>query len=402
MDKRLMLAGCALIIFLAGGLVLYQRNADSQKVEPFYTMAAMERAGTITGYSDSEEDLVRYMVCQIQRGDLDLALRGCAIDGLSEYFVLESYIEMTDEIRGIEDLPPSETESTAYIGISGARLTEYYAELLGSCMELFGPGHEVQLLLAEEYVPDNPDGMYYQFRRALCSALGCTSVSEMRIQLLIDGEAREMYWSLARYPGSWKILAFHELESEDQSGISIRSVEAAETGEPLEYETDDVLPLNYHLANQNREETPEELLESFIGYLQREDVWSALSYCWLYDDAESEVSADQETLMRQGELAKQLQLFYYQLFIRDRNSYEWYLRDPAARGGDLVSTLMSDQVVSLTLVGIQQTSEVADGRVQYQIIYTYSGRTYVMNFNLVDRNGWMIESMGWQEDTWLY
>ena len=316
--------------------------------------------------------------------------------------MLESYIEMTDEIRGIEDLPPSETESTAYIGISGARLTEYYAELLGSCMELFGPGHEVQLLLAEEYVPDNPDGMYYQFRRALCSALGCTSVSEMRIQLLIDGEAREMYWSLARYPGSWKILAFHELESEDQSGISIRSVEAAETGEPLEYETDDVLPLNYHLANQNREETPEELLESFIGYLQREDVWSALSYCWLYDDAESEVSADQETLMRQGELAKQLQLFYYQLFIRDRNSYEWYLRDPAARGGDLVSTLMSDQVVSLTLVGIQQTSEVADGRVQYQIIYTYSGRTYVMNFNLVDRNGWMIESMGWQEDTWLY
>ena len=178
MDKRITVIGCLLIVFLAGGLFAYQKYMDGRQVEPFYMTENMDRIETLEGYEEPEL-LVCYMICQIQRGDLDLALRGCAIENLAEYFVLESYLELADEFRGIENLPPSETESEAYMGISSARLAGDYAEMLEQCRQLFGPEHEVQLLSVSEYIPENPDGMYYQTRQKLCEALGCRSVSEM-------------------------------------------------------------------------------------------------------------------------------------------------------------------------------------------------------------------------------
>ena len=194
MDKRITVIGCLLIVFLAGGLFAYQKYMDGRQVEPFYMTENMDRMETLEGYEEPEL-LVCYMICQIQRGDLDLALRGCAIENLAEYFVLESYLELTDEFRGIENLPPSETESEAYMGISSARLAGDYAEMLEQCRQLFGSEHEVQLLSVSEYIPENPDGMYYQTRQKLCEALGCRSVSEMQILLRIDGEDKEMYWT---------------------------------------------------------------------------------------------------------------------------------------------------------------------------------------------------------------
>ena len=399
MEKRITVIGCLLIVFLAGGLFAYQKYMDGQQVEPLYITENMSRMETLEGYEEPES-LVRYMICQIQRGDLDLALRGCAVENLAEYFVLESYLELTDEFRGIKDLPPSETESEAYIGISNARLAGYYAELLEQCQQLFGSEHEVQLLSAGEYVPENPDGMYYQTRQKVCDALGCRSICEMQILLRIDGEDKEMYWTLVRYRSRWNVLAFNELERADQKDIEIRSVDVS-SGENLLFDTEDVLPLNYSLVNQNKEDTPEELLENFFLYLQKEDIWSAMSYFYLYD-TDGNIVADQDLILRQRELAQQIQLFYYQLFIPNRNIYEWYQREPAERGGDLVEALMCDQVVSLNLNSIQQTSEIMNGQADYQVTYTYDGYTCILNFTLINQDGWMIESMNWQEETWLY
>lgn len=399
MDKRITVIGCLLIVFLAGGLFAYQKYMDGRQVEPFYMTENMDRMETLEGYEEPEL-LVCYMICQIQRGDLDLALRGCAIENLAEYFVLESYLELTDEFRGIENLPPSETESEAYMGISSARLAGDYAEMLEQCRQLFGSEHEVQLLSVSEYIPENPDGMYYQTRQKLCEALGCRSVSEMQILLRIDGEDKEMYWTLVRYRSRWNVLAFNELDSAGQKEIVIRSADISSV-ENLSFDTEDVLPLNYSLVNQNKEDTPEALLENFFLYLQREDIWSAMSYFYLYD-TEGNIDADQDLLARQGELAQQIQMFYYQLFIPNRNIYEWYQREPAERGGDLVEALMCDQVVSLNLDYMQQISETADDKADYRAVYSYNGYTYVLNFTLVNQNGWMIESMDWQEETWLY
>lgn len=401
MGKRLMCIGCLLVVILTAGLVIYQKAVDSHRVDPFHLTEDMDRAETSEGY-ENPEDLVKYMICQIQNADLDLALRGCAIENLAEYFVLESYLELTDEFKGLEDLPPSETESEAYIGISTARLAGYYADMVEKCMELFGSGHEVQLVSVEEYVPENPDGMYYQLRQKVCEALGCRTVSEMRVLLNIDGDAKEMYWTLVRYRSRWNVLAFNELEKADQKSVEIRSVSAAESDgkDIINYNTDDVLPLNYKLVNQNKEDTPEDLLENLISYLRREDVWSAMSYFHLYD-TDQDMHIDQELLKSQEELAGQMQIFYYQLFIPDREKFEWYQRETADRGDDLAEDLKAEQIVSLTVDWIREISQDADGHAQYQMSYSYSGRSYVLNLVLVNVNGWMIESMEWEQEIWL-
>lgn len=401
MEKRIAGLGFLLIMILAAGLVIYQKDVDSHRVEPFHLLEDMGRAGTLDGY-ENPEDLVKYMLCQIHNEDLDLALRGCAIENLAEYFVLESYLELTDKFRGLEDLPPSETESEAYIAISNARLAGYYADLVEDCIDLFGPAHEVELMSVEEYVPENPDGMYYQLRQKVCEALGCRSVSEMKLLLDIDGEIKEMYWTLVRYRSKWNVLAFSELEKAGEADIITRAVsmDNIDTEDTINYETDVILPLNYTLANQNREETPEDLLESLISYLRREDVWSAMSYFYLYDMDQTKC-INKELLNNQEELAQQMQMFYYQLFIPNRNSFEWYQREAADRGTELSKALKTEQVVSLSINWIQQVSEPIDGHVQYQMAYSYSDRSYVLNLILVNINGWMIESMEWQEDTWL-
>lgn len=401
MEKRIAGLGFLLIMILAAGLVIYQKDVDSHRVEPFHLLEDMGRAGTLDGY-ENPEDLVKYMLCQIHNEDLDLALRGCAIENLAEYFVLESYLELTDKFRGLEDLPPSETESEAYIAISNARLAGYYADLVEDCIDLFGPAHEVELMSVEEYVPENPDGMYYQLRQKVCEALGCRSVSEMKLLLDIDGEIKEMYWTLVRYRSKWNVLAFSELEKAGEADIITRAVsmDNIDTEDTINYETDVILPLNYTLANQNREETPEDLLESLISYLRREDVWSAMSYFYLYDMDQTKC-INKELLNNQEELAQQMQMFYYQLFIPNRNSFEWYQREAADRGTELSKALKTEQVVSLSINWIQQVSEPIDGHVQYQMAYSYSDRSYVLNLILVNVNGWMIESMEWQEDTWL-
>lgn len=401
MGKRLMCIGCLLVVILTAGLAIYQKAVDSHRVDPFHLTEDMDRAETSEGY-ENPEDLVKYMICQIQNADLDLALRGCAIENLAEYFVLESYLELTDEFKGLEDLPPSETESEAYIGISTARLAGHYADMMEKCMELFGSGHEVQLVSVEEYVPENPDGMYYQLRQKVCEALGCRTVSEMRVLLNIDGDAKEMYWTLVRYRSRWNVLAFNELEKADQKSVEIRSVSAAESDgkDIINYNTDDVLPLNYKLVNQNKEDTPEDLLENLISYLRREDVWSAMSYFHLYDTGQ-DMHIDQELLKSQEELAGQMQILYYQLFIPNREKFEWYQRETADRGDDLAEDLKAEQIVSLTVDWIREISQDADGHAQYQMSYSYSGRSYVLNLELVNVNGWMIESMEWEQEIWL-
>lgn len=401
MEKRVACIGFLLIVILAAGLAIYQKNVDSNRVEPFYLTEDMDRAETSEGY-ENPEDLVKYMICQIQNADLDLALRGCAIENLAEYFVLESYLKLTDEFKGLEDLPPSETESEAYIGISTVRLAGYYADMVEKCVELFGTGHEVQLVAVEEYVPENPDGMYYQLRQKVCEALGGRTVSEMRVLLDIDGDVKEMYWTLVRYRSRWNVLAFNELEKADQKNVEVRPASAAETDgkDAINYDTDDVLPLNYRLVNQNKEAAPEELLENLISYLRREDVWSAMSYFQLYDNSQ-DMHISQELLKSQEELARQMQIFYYQLFIPDRQNFEWYQRETADRGDDLAEALRAEQIVSLTVDWIREISQDTDGRARYQMSYSYSGRSYVVNFVLVNADGWMIESMEWEQETWL-
>lgn len=398
MDKKAwmpLVTGCILIVLLIGILIGVQMYEDSKDVVSEGQTREQEREATIDGYEEPEA-LIQYMLWQMQSGDLDLALRGCAIQKISENFLLRSYIEFMESYDQMALLPPSDHERTSYMEISQLRMADHYAEWLEKCGTILGPGHEVKLLDMVEDVPEEPDGKYYTDRSSICEMLGSQRVREMLISLEVDGEVKEFRWTLTRFGKYWKVLLFTSLENYKSELPEIRDGQAVSgTAAPIDYECEDILPVNYTVLNNNSEEDPVYLLERFFLYLQREDVWSALSYVELYD-ADKTPSTNAELLAGQAYLAEQMQTFYYRMFFQDQELYAWYFRDLENRASDLVDALNSDKVVTMNVNSIELVNSTSDDSREYKVVYNYGGQGFAINFLMEDRNGWRIKSMALQ------
>lgn len=394
MDKKIAVLGSIMILLLMGGLYKYQKNQDAgEVVAQTETVEQQETLETISGYED-EAGLIQYMLCQLQNGNLDLALRGCAIQGVADNFNLETYIEYTETYDPLAVLPPSNWESTAYSAISEMRLEGLYAEWLQTAMEELGSAHTVKLYGVEEDVPENPDGKYYENRRTITDILGARSVEEMLIYAEIDGQAKELRWTLTRHGKSWRVLLFTLLDEYGTKTMDIRSTrENLQDMDEISFETQDVLPVDYGILNANGEETPELTVRKFFRYLMRQDVWSAASYIKVYD---GEPHTTEELMRRQAEIGEQLQAFYYRMFFNDQEKYDWYFRDLAARAGDISEDIRSDKIITMNLNSMQRVSEESDTSVQIQVGYSYGWKGYSCLMTLVNENGWRITNIEWQ------
>ena len=394
--KGTLIIGILLILALLAGLYQYQAVQDQEDVIACVETEEQKREGTTGGFKD-ETELVRYLFYQVQQDDLDLALRACAIDNLADNFLLRSYIEFTGHYEGADTLPPSDDESSAYMEISNAKLAAYFAGQLQQCREVFGPDHQVKLLHVEEEVPDNPDGKYYTDRQSICEILGSAKVREMQITFEADGQTKRMVWTLARYRKDWQVVSFNSIADGEKRPMKVLAAKADPDWEPLDLsEVPEIPDVNYTVAAQNAEETPEELLDRFLLYLQREDVWSAMSYFTMYDGTQTPHTTA-ELLERQGQVAEQLQQFYYKFFFADQNKYAWYFRELDTRAKDIVTDLRSNQIMTLSTWGIWLWGDPAENQVDYQAIYAYKSVGYHMHFHLVYNNGWHIESINWMD-----
>lgn len=394
--KGTFIIGIVLILALVAGLYQYQAVQDQNDVTACGETEEQKREGTVSGFDD-ETELIRYLFYQVQQDDLDLALRACAIDNLAENFLLRSYIEFTGNYEGMNTLPPSDDESSAYMEISNARLAAHFAEQLQQCREIFGPDHQVMLLHVEEEMPENPDGKYYTDRQSICDILGSAKVREMKITFEADGQTKEMVWTLARYRKNWQVVSFNAIADGEKRPIKVLAAKAEPDWTPIDLNAVTEIPdVNYTVVAQNSEETPEKLLDQFLLYLQREDVWSAMSYFTIYDGTQT-THTTAELLERQGQVAEQLQQFYYHFFFADQNKYAWYFRELETRAKDIVADLRSNQIVTLSTWGIWPWDGQGDNPVDYQVIYGYKGTGYSIHFHLVYDNGWHIESIEWMD-----
>ena len=396
MDKKLMAVGSLLIVLLVGGLFLYQYERDESEVEPqTETVEQAERAETISGYEEPE-GLVTYMLSRLQQEDLDLALRGCAIPKLAENFNLEEYITYTETYDPLAVLPPTNWDSTAYIAISKMRMAGYYTQWLQKCIEQLGSVHEVKLLDIVEDIPENPDGMYYERRNSICDILGSRSIREMLIHVEVDGQVKELRWTLVRYGKYWSVLLFTSLDGYGSDIPDIRDCgEGAGDWKVQELVCEEILPVNYGILNANGEKTPEDTISRFFKYLMRQDVWSAASYVKVYEQGEK-LHTTADLINRETSLAEQIQAFYYRLFFQDQNKYEWYFRALDTRGGDIVEDLRSDKIITMSLGDAYPISEVSEERVDYQVTYYYGWFPYGCIMHMINENGWRIESIEWQ------
>ncbi len=393
MDKKIMILGSILIAILVGGLFEYQRRDDSWELVYVAETLEQAREETVRGYKEPEE-LIAYMFYQIQNGDLDLALRGCPVQQMAEGFLLRSYIEFTESYEPMEMLPPADRDSTAYVGISKLRLADYYAKWIEKCGSIMGPGHHVKLLDMIEDVPEEPDGMYYQNRTSICEIIGAQKLREMLIYAEIDGEIKELRWTLARHGSRWRVLLFTSLEGYGAEQPDVRDSKVVlDDKHVIDYTCEDVLPVNYIVLNDNSEESPEKLIERFFLYLMREDVLSAASYMELYDP-EQPLHTNMEILKSHADAGVQFQSFYYKMIFGKQWRYEWYFRDLAVRAKDLVEEVGTEQAVTIDLWSVQALTEPSEEQMVYQVSYFYDN-SYMATFTLVNHNGWRIQSIEW-------
>lgn len=388
-EKEILGAGIGLILAIVFGLLLYQQHMVAQNVNPQSEVQAELQEGTLEGYEE-EEDLIAYMLYQIQNQNLDYALRGCAVQDLAEYFSMTYYIQYTEQYPDLSLIPPADYGSPAYEAISVSRLSWDYTQKLENAFQVLSGLGKLELLDVEEDVPENPDGKYYERQNQICDILGARSIREMKITFQTDRGPMEMKWSLARYKRHWKLLLFNTLAEYQREDMNLTASDM-ESMKPLEtnIKDTDVLPCNYYFVNDCSGKTPEELVNAFLLYLQRQDVWSAMTFYNLYQQIPS---TDLTYFEHQNQAAFEIQNLFYRFFLPTDDMKDWYLRDMKNRAAELMEELSTAQII-YTEFSDFVIVENSEEKVKCGIMYGYNKYYGWIVFNLVYNNGWKIESI---------
>lgn len=384
----------AIIVFVLC-LLGYSRYGSLQAVNSPLEEDSTEY--TVEGFEEPEES-VTYFLYQVQQNNLDHALRVCAISDLAEYFSLTNFIHYTEQFPEVEVLPPSEMENRAYIEISRMRLTYKYGLLFQKEYDALANGHQMKILDVQKMEPENPDGKYYENMKTVSGIMGAKEVAEVCAYVQTDDQVRELRFSLARYKKYWKIILCNYLEMWQDSEPSIHSVSEPRTFANSEVLLDgineSILPQNYYILTPQKTDTKEELASDFFLYLQRDDALSAVSF--FYHPQKYDAGSELELLKLQEEAAVMLQKKYYEMLLYDQQTVEWAGRHYSDEPDAIPKLLDTKNMIFSSYSGVDNLIE--DGNYSaIKINYGYANQWYSVILNLINRDGWYIDSFSSQE-----
>ncbi len=391
MKKMEAAAGFVGIAVLLIMMWLFQSKGYLHEVESPVLEETEPEERIMRGYKEPEE-IVVYMLTQIREGNLDRALRGCADSNVAENFLMQTYLKFTEDFKGMEMIPPSDFAEPGYCEIGKLRLAYDYAVMIQKCMDALPDRQNLKIhdVLVDE--PENPDGMYYINLRTIQEMLGATKVCETVAYVEAGSELFEMRFSLARFGSRWKVLLFNSMKNYERTEPDIRvSTKKMDQGKVkwMEMEEQVVLPLDYDLIQEHTADSPEELLDQFLIYLQRGDVLSALTF-FDYGDQGKEPVLSMERLERQQALAVKFQSLYYQLFMPDENGLAWAERHYEDEPEYIPNALKAANMVYASCLN---PGQIDDSGLKYQIGFSYGDRSVSAVLTLSDENGWKITRM---------
>lgn len=369
---------------------VYQKNYYLHEVEQPVLEETEPEEQILRGYKDPEE-IVVYMLTQIREGNLDRALRGCAISDVSGNFYMQTYLNFTENFKGMDMIPPADFEDEAYCEIGKLRLTYDYAVMIQKCMDMIPDRQNLKIYEVVVDEPENPDGKYYMDQATVQEILGATKVCEMIAYIEAGSEDYEMHFSLARFGSRWKVLLFNAMKNYEnlEPDIRISTKEIDKNAALLKVEEDAVLPLNYDLIQENTAENPEKLLDQFLIYLQRGDLLSAMTF-FDYGNQGEKPALSLELLERQRMVAVKFQELYYQMFLPDENKLAWAGRHYEDEPEYIPDALKASRIL---YASCWNPNKVDDSGARYQIGFSYGNRSASAVLTLSDENGWKIVSM---------
>lgn len=389
MKKIELIAGTLGILTILAAVFYYQIFEVVKAVED---PVVIEEEGELRGYEEPVE-AVSYLMANIKKGDLEPALRVCAIEDISEYADLVEYLSYTKDFQGAKMIPMVDSE--VYYEITKIRLASDYGHMIQKCIKRLSQDKTLEIKDISIIEPENPDGKYFQRLEQISNILGARDVCECTVSMEVNGKPVELHLSLAKYKRFWKVILFAPMEQYKNEEPDIRAVDrGAETEEDtfmdLSSYLEDQLPLNYTLLNSRSGDSATEMLSDCWIYFQRGDILSALTYFDLGTGEQGpEFSLD--FLDRQKKAAMQLQDFYYQMLLC-RADLEWAKRHYEDTPEYIWNFL---KIRNMQYVRVRSLEEVEseEGYITYLIKYSYDGKGFSRHLLLSNDNGWKLAAM---------
>ena len=408
------LLGIVAVCILVGIIFLYKLEVRREYVDSGIVTEDMARESTVDGFEKPEES-VRYMISALQKEDLDMGLRGFPIDekilGINVGEELNSLGEFSTNITYM----PSQWKE--FVPVSSSEITKDYTEIFQS-LEKQLAGREVTVEAVRALMPQKQmEAQYHRNSQRICEIWGADSRIEALAKLTIDGEDYALPVTLFQYDDFWKTDSF-EASLSGQSGIfSCDSEEYEEltdekeeealkefledsdeekSQEQTEEEEEEILPeeallpANYVLYNTVFSQTPEKTIENFVLSMQKNDLSSMMIYTDLYGEEDPLNQDLAEILIRQGEVAEQIQTFYYYLMGNDFASTENVSLDELGMTGEEISgSLELSEIVYLDLNNVLKIKDD-----EYAAFYYFNGKHYMSGFKMKEYGqGWKIEEL---------
>ena len=387
------LLGIGAVCILVGIIFLYKLEVRREYVDPGIVTEDMARDNTADGFEEPEES-VRYMISALQKEDLDMGLRGFPIDekilGLNVGKELDSLGEFSTNITYM----PSQWKE--FVPVSSSEITKDYTEIFQSLEKQFA-GQDVTVEDVRALMPKKQmEAQYHRNSQQICEIWGADSRIEALAKLTIDEKNYALPVTLFRYDDFWKPDSFEaSLLEEKEKGIFLCDDQEYEmmTDKKEEEEIipeEALLPANYVLYNTVFSHTPEKAIEKFILSMQKNDLSSMMIYTDLYGEADPFSQDLGEILIRQGEVAEQIQTFYYYLMGNDFASTEKVSLDELGMTGEKISSSLElSEIVYLDLNNVLKIKED-----EYAAFYYFNGKHYMSGFTMKEYGqGWKIEEL---------
>ena len=408
------LLGIGAVCILVGIIFLYKLEVRREYVDPGIVTEDMARESTVDGFKEPEES-VRYMISALQKEDLDMGLRGFPIDekilGINVGEALDFLGEFSTNITYM----PSEWRE--FVPVSSSEITKDYTEIFRSLESQFA-GKNVTVEAVRALMPQKQMGtQYHRNSQQICQIWGADSRIEALAKLTVDGADYALPVTLFRYDDFWKTDSF-EASLLEESGIfscdsekydeltDEKEEEALEefledsdkekSREQTEEEEEEILPeeallpANYVLYNTVFSQTPEKAIENFILSMQKNDLSSMMIYTDLYGE-EDPLSQDlAEILIRQGEVAEQIQTFYYYLMGNEFAATENVSLDELGMTGEEISSSL--ELSEIVYLDLNNVLKIKDD--EYAAFYYFNGKHYMSGFTMKEYSqGWKIEEL---------
>lgn len=397
-------------VFLVMMLVLAIKLYDkSSTVDATIVTEDLSRPATSEGFQTGE-DIIKYMISAIKENDLDKALRGFPIDERILGINSEKIINQEAAFSKSSNYPPSSTYGQ-YIPLASSEMTGNYAEMFEEVKNSVEWSQteilDIRILRPKEQFTNE----YKKTMSEQCENWGAEVMCEMVVELKNSDGVYILPVTIIRYYDSWKVFDFRASLFDNKTEImwEINEDEFEDLTDPVseeevwrsfEEDSEDtqeqkasespetqLLPPNYFVVNQQYGDTPEDTIEKFSMYLEKEDTTAVL--CYGYMEQENPDANLSDVLMKQQDFAEQVVSFYYGLLCEELSGEEKSLDELGMTGNEIVGELNPENIPYMDLVKIVSLNEN-----EYLAVYFYGREYYVAGFTLhYTDQGWQIESI---------